>query len=490
MLWKTAKTINITQFLPHSQTQWSMTLRLAWIYTLSAFCILMVCALSLYWIFTSRLEQENYRFLVNNILILSKILETQATSTEHARREALREEVILEPAIYHYYVRMVDDTGQTFMETPGMSKLIPAAEFSTIVPERPGDYPTKYWMTFVKHDHKKNFLLINASVDKNTLAGKNWGIQIAMDISSEREIIIDYRRGLLIVLLLGVICSAGLGVIVTRRGLQPLRDMTYSAQQITIARLKDRLDPSSWPCELSALAMAFNNMLDRIEEGFTRLSQFSGDLAHELRTPITNLMGEAEIALSRQRSNDEYREVLESSTEELSRMSLMIENLLFLARAENPRAAVTFSTVNIENIMKDVCDFYEAAAEEKQVKLLYQGDAIVTADALMLRRAVSNLVANALKYSQPSSHIQLVTIKKDKQVSIAVVDEGPGIPSEHLPHIFDRFYRVDSARSQSTGGTGLGLAIVKFIMDLHKGHVIIDSEMGKGTVVTLLFKTA
>jgi len=468
--------------------QSSMAFRLACIYTVSAFSILMICALALYWIFTSRLEKENYRFLVNNIFILNKIIQEKANKSLIEVQEALKEEVILEPGFYHYYVRVLDGHNTTVIETPKMSALVPHERFAGLRPERLGVFPTKYWATYKNKTRKRHFLLIDALVSSPDHRKEGlWTIEIGMDISSERDIIIDYRQGLLIVLLLGTFCSALLGVVVTRKGLKPLRDMTRSTQQITIARLKERLNPASWPQELYTLAIAVNNMLDRIEDGFIRLSQFSGDLAHELRTPITNLMGEAEIALSRPRTNDEYREVLESSTEELGRIALMIENLLFLARAENPRAAVRFSNVAADQIIKEVCDFYGVLAEEKNIKLSYYGEANLKADVLMLRRAVSNLVSNALIHSRPQTEITLSVLPKDMTVIITVEDQGHGIPKEHLPHIFDRFYRVDWARSQNTGGTGLGLAIVKFIMDLHKGKVDIKSEVNRGTRVSLIF---
>lgn len=481
MLWKTVKAFKVP-------SQWSMTTRLICIYTLSAFFVLMISAVSLYWIFTTRLEKEDYRFLVNNVLILKKIIQTQVNSNEQEFKDALHEEVMLEPLVSHYYIRLVNDKGQSFLETPKMTSLIPLAIFDTIKPQGPDSFPTQYWITKIKKDHKKYFLLINALYDQPTAISQHWMIQIAMDISAEREIIIDYRQGLLLVLLLGVICSGGLGIIVTRHALQPLKEMTASTERITIARLQERLNPYLWPRELSTLAIAFNKMLDRIEEGFTRLSQFSGDLAHELRTPINNLMGEAEIILSRPRNGDEYRVVLESSIEELGRLSSMIENLLFLARAENPRSAVEFKMLPMQDVLRDVCDFYEAIAEEKGITLKTNANGLVKADSLMLRRAVGNLLSNALKYSPAQSEIVLSGgYDKPNCVTISVSDQGEGIPKEHLPHLFDRFYRVDSARSQETGGTGLGLAIVKFIMDLHKGQVSIRSEVGQGTIVKLLF---
>jgi two-component system, OmpR family, heavy metal sensor histidine kinase CusS len=229
--------------------------------------------------------------------------------------------------------------------------------------------------------------------------------------------------------------------------------------------------------------------MDRIEEGFNRLSQFSGDLAHELRTPITNLRGEAEVALSRPRSNEEYRKVLESSLEEFERLSRLIKSLLFLAHAENPHIVIHFSTINIEVLFQDIRDFYNVSAEEKSVTIRCESQGLsLRADRQLIGQALSNLVANALQYTPMDGSITLAAqISTDQHMQLSVTDTGEGIAPEHLSRLFDRFYRVDSARSQQTGGTGLGLSIVKSIMDLHKGKVTLTSRLGQGTTVMLLF---
>lgn len=484
MFWKNVKIHLFDKFIPKHPRRWSITFRHTMIYTFSVLSILFITTLTLYWIFTARLEKENQKFLINNMLVLQTLLQNQSNYS----KEFLREEIVVEPAIYHYFVRVVDETGQILLETPGMSENVPIAAFQEILPVSTDTFPATYW-DFQKKNHKtKHFLLMTALVGHHQNPNQDRMIQIAKDISAERNIVVDYRRGLLFVLLIGVIFSASIGVWVTRKGLQPLREITQSTQRITIERLKERLDPYFWPSELSELAIAFNGMLDRIENGFTRLSQFSGDLAHELRTPISNLMGEAEIALSRSRNNEEYREVLGSSLEELERLSYMIDNLLFLARAENPQTVVTYAAFETHKMMQDMCDFYEVIAEEKNIKLYHQGNALIKADAFMVRRAVSNLISNAIKHTFSGGLISLSSgVHDDKKPYISISDNGEGIATTHLPHLFDRFYRVDSARSQQTGGTGLGLAIVKFIMDLHGGSVSVVSQIGKGTTVSLLF---
>jgi two-component system heavy metal sensor histidine kinase CusS len=467
---------HLKDLIPKHPYQWSITLRLVWIYTLSAFFVLAIATFSLYWIYTNRLENENYQFLENKVLVLQKLLQSKP-----ANESFLKEEIILEPNLYHYYSRILDRDGNTILETPKMNDIVPVSAFGNIYP---AENQVIYWVSPKKNHHReKYFLLMSAPAGNNN----NRIIQIAKDISAEHSIIEDSRQGLIIILLLGVFGSAALGIIVTHRGLKPLRDITQSTQRVSVVQLKERLNPTTWPKELSKLANSFNEMLDRIEDGVNRLSQFSGDLAHELRTPVNNLMGEAEIALSKPRSNDEYREVIESSIEELERISQMIENLLFLARAESPESVVNFISIPLRQMLDEVSNFYEAAAEEKNVKIKCEGKAHLIADALMLRRALSNLVYNALQHTPAGGTITLSAKVVNDATYILISDNGEGIAPEHVPHLFDRFYRADSARSTKTGGTGLGLAIVKSIMELHKGQVKVESMLGKGTTVTLIF---
>ncbi|MHB1947562.1 MAG: heavy metal sensor histidine kinase [Gammaproteobacteria bacterium] len=479
MFWKTVKIPQVDHLLPKHPRQWSITLRLAWIYALSALCVLIITTFSLYWIFTGRLDKENYQFLENKVLVLQKLMQTQSQSAS-----ALKEEIMLEPALYHYYSRIIDKSGKVLIETPKMKDTAPVAAFADITPQAIGPFQTLAWRAHkIHHQKRKYFLLMSAQVDNSS----DRIIQIAKDITTERDIINDYRQDLLIVLLIGVIGSSILGWIVARKGLQPLREITQSTQQVTVVQLKKRLNPTSWPKELSILANAFNHMLDRIEEGVNRLSQFSDDLAHDLRTPINNLIGEAEIILSRPRSNEEYKNVIESSLEEYLRISQMIESLLFLASAENPETVINPVVLSVQKLFEEVREFYDAAAEEQGINIICQGKEYVTADPILLRRALSNLVSNALRYTANGGTIILSDKKKDRQIAISISDNGEGIAKEHIPHLFSRFYRADKARSQRAGGTGLGLAIVKSIMDLHQGRALIDSEIGKGTTITLIF---
>jgi two-component system heavy metal sensor histidine kinase CusS len=226
-------------------------------------------------------------------------------------------------------------------------------------------------------------------------------------------------------------------------------------------------------------------MLGRLEDSFTRLSQFSADLAHELRTPIGNMLGEAQVALTRKRTPDEYRTVIESAAAECERLSGIIDNLLFLARAESAEQQIVRSSFNARAAVEKIISFYQTLAEDRNVEIACNGDAEIFADPVLFNRAIGNLIDNALRFTPDNGRIRIAISAGENGVGISVADTGSGIAPEHLPRVFDRFYRADPSRSSA--GTGLGLALVKSIVDLHGGSAQIDSELGRGTTVALIF---
>ncbi|MDQ6625592.1 MAG: heavy metal sensor histidine kinase, partial [Verrucomicrobiota bacterium] len=245
----------------------------------------------------------------------------------------------------------------------------------------------------------------------------------------------------------------------------------------------ERLTHTGWPRELQPLAAGFDHMLDRLEESFTRLSQFSADLAHELRTPVANIRGESEVALTRSRTPEEYREVIESTLAECERLSGTIDSLLFLARADAAERQITRTRFDGGEALDKIASYYEPMAEERQITIRASGDGELFADPLLIGRAVSNLVDNAMRFTAAGGAIDIALRRKGNVAEIAVKDTGSGIPAEHLPRVFDRLYRVDAART--SGGSGLGLALVKSIAELHGGKATITSQVDRGTTVTL-----
>ncbi|HKQ97303.1 MAG TPA: heavy metal sensor histidine kinase, partial [Candidatus Polarisedimenticolia bacterium] len=314
-------------------------------------------------------------------------------------------------------------------------------------------------------------------------------VQVAISNASDDRILAAYRFRSALLLVLAFLGSVAIGRRIARRGLKRVREIADAARRVGLPTLHHRIDPAGLPSELQSLALTFNGMLDRLEESFTRLSRFSSDIAHEIRTPVNNIRGEAEVALARPRPAAEYRETLESCLEECSRLTRLIDALLFLGRAEASETLVQREPVDVGEELARVREFYEAAAVEAGVGM--EGGDGTRLDArlnrTLLQRAIGNLVENALSHTPRGGTVRLRAWREAGAVNVEVADNGGGIAPEHLPHVFERFYRADRFRGPASGGVGLGLAIVKAIAELHGGTVAIASEVGKGTSVRLIF---
>lgn len=456
-------------------SSWSITARLTSLYAVSTFGLLLVATMFLYWMLKVDLEMADRQLLSERAQILWTILQEYP-----ANQSALMEELRLGA----YDARLLDAEGGTLLETPGMSGRLPVGLFP---PPAPYDRRPKATVRGWAHAGQ-SYLMMSLRVPVGPAGEAQALLQIAVDVTREEVVTAGYRRRLAMVLVAGLLVSAGAGAIVARRGMRPLVEITRAATRMSAAQLHERVNPARWPRELSALATAFDQMLDRLEGSFARLSQFSADLAHELRTPINNLMGEAQVALSKARAPDEYRRVIESSLEEFDKLSRTIDGLLFLARADHPDTQIHRVSLDARKEIDAVREFFDAMAQEQGVAVLCEGGATVHADPLLFRRAISNLLSNALQYTPRGGQVLMsVAALSEGGAIVSVGDTGCGIAPEHLPKLFDRFYRIDRARSHSSHHLGLGLAIVKSILELHRGIVTVQSEPGKGTTVSLQF---
>lgn len=308
---------------------------------------------------------------------------------------------------------------------------------------------------------------------------QSWEISIAVDTRHHAEFLTVFERELLVIGAGGLLLMAVLGWLATRRGLRPVQHMAHVAEGISAQRLQDRLPATDVPVELQPLARAFNEMLDRLEDSLRRLSDFSSDLAHELRTPINNLMTQTQVSLAKPRSAEEYREVMYSNLEEFERLARMIADMLFLAKADNGLIIPHQEPVNLRQEIEAVFEFYDALAAEKTVALSLQGNAIVTGDPLMLRRAISNLVSNAVRHSLPATTVTVRLVTEQEMVCLVVENTGDSITHDQLDRVFDRFYRADASRRRSDEGAGLGLAITRSIVRAHRGQITVASNEGK-----------
>jgi two-component system heavy metal sensor histidine kinase CusS len=240
------------------------------------------------------------------------------------------------------------------------------------------------------------------------------------------------------------------------------------------------------PPELRELTGAFNAMLDRLEDGVRRLSGFSADLAHDLRTPVNALMVKTQVALSRPRGADEYRALLESNFEEYERLARLIESTLFLARADNAQLALRMEHVNVRSTLEKVVEYFSGVADEAGVTLAVSGEAMVAADATLVERAVSNLISNGIRHTPPGNTIRIKARETDDAVTVDVENAGVGIPPDQIDRVFDRYFRGDASRTEGGGSAGLGLAIVRAIMSLHNGRAQVSSS-DTATTFTLVF---
>jgi two-component system heavy metal sensor histidine kinase CusS len=451
----------------------SIASQLVILFTLAA-TLLLCCGLGvLYWIFVRHAFEEDNAVLADKILALRADL--NRTGDPKALNEELKVLHVGERAAY--WVRVIDAGGVVVAETPGMNALLPASIFPKT--------PTKDSLAVSPQDYRNGVKLFSLAAAADEAGGHPYTIQVAQDRSGDEEFVKEFGTLLIVVLAFGVLASTVIALTVTKKGLRPVAEMTRSLKRIGPKRLHERIPPEGWPRELRPLAIAFDEMLDRLEDSFTRLSQFSADLAHELRTPIANIRGEGEVALTRPRTLEEYREVIESSVGECERLSAIVDNLLFLARAEAAEGHIPRTLFNGRTAVEKIAEFYEPIAEEQHTAIECVGEGDIHADPMLFGRAVSNLVENALRFTPAGGAVQISIAVDAAQAQVSVKDTGCGIATEHLPRVFDRFYRADSSRSVQ--GSGLGLALVKSIMDLHGGSAVVESEVDHGTVVVLTF---
>lgn len=290
----------------------------------------------------------------------------------------------------------------------------------------------------------------------------------------------QYRQRILLSAGAGALLAALAALALVRRGLRPLRELARQTDGIGMANLAGRLDGAGAPRELAQLVAACNAMLERLANGFTRLSQVSADMAHDLRTPIANLLGQGEVALGQRRSVDYYEALLASNQEELQRLARMTENMLFLARAEHADSAIACASLPLRDELLRQADYFEGLAEERGLRIAVAigGAVAVWADPTLLRRALANLLANAVRHADAGSTITLSAETDAAGVRLTVENHGATIAPEHLARLFDRFYRADAARHDSAGSSGLGLSIVRTVMALHHGRCEAASAAG------------
>ncbi|WP_456023321.1 heavy metal sensor histidine kinase [Pseudomonas protegens] len=304
-------------------------------------------------------------------------------------------------------------------------------------------------------------------------------------IGIDTETFHETQHNLLIALIglaiVGVLMASALGYWVARIGLKPLIKLSHEAQRLAPPLRAGRLRLSPLPPELAQFVDSFNSTLERVEQAYSRLESFNADVAHELRSPLTNLIGQTQVALTRGRSAEHYFEVLQSNLEELERLRSIINDMLFLASADQGNKATKLTSTSLADEVATTLEYLDFILEDAQVQVEVSGDALVQIEVAHLRRALINLLSNAVQHTGAGQVIEVRIEVEEHQVSIGVANPGSPIASEHLPRLFERFYRVDASRSNSGNNHGLGLAIVKAIALMHGGDVFVRSDRGMNT---------
>ena len=441
----------------------AISFRIAILFSFSTVIILMIMGLVIHQLVMHHFETQDRTQLEGKIQLVENLLEQN-----HHNPSELN--LYLKDALVGHHdliVQIERPSGQIiFSSSPT------ALKSKTLVKSKHGP-----WLEWKVQNKIYHGLIYKKSFDQNS-AIPSAQIIVGIDTSEHLHFLNDFRRQLLYIGVIGTICLMLLGWFAAWRGLRPVQNMAKVAEGISAQHLSERLEVDNTPTELKSLAIAFNDMLDRLETAVGKLSDFSSDLAHEIRTPINNLMTQTQVCLSRSRDISTYQEILFSNLEEFERLARMVSDMLFLAKAEHGLHRANLQQVNLVKEVSALFDFYDAIAAEKGMSLKQTGQGYVEGDPSMLRRALSNLLSNAIKYGKSDSIIKIKCQQNSDTTELTIENESSPLSQEQLTRLFDRFYRTDASRQRVEEGTGLGLAITKSILDVHGATIQANYENG------------
>lgn len=441
----------------------AISFRIAILFSFSTVMILMIMGLVIHQLVMHHFETQDRTQLEGKIQLVENLLEQN-----HHNPSELN--LYLKDALVGHHdliVQIERPSGQIiFSSSPT------ALKSKTLVKSKHGP-----WLEWKVQNKIYHGLIYKKSFDQNS-AIPSAQIIVGIDTSEHLHFLNDFRRQLLYIGVIGTICLMLLGWFAAWRGLRPVQNMAKVAEGISAQHLSERLEVDNTPTELKSLAIAFNDMLDRLETAVGKLSDFSSDLAHEIRTPINNLMTQTQVCLSRSRDISTYQEILFSNLEEFERLARMVSDMLFLAKAEHGLHRADLQQVNLVKEVSALFDFYDAIAAEKGMSLKQTGQGYVEGDPSMLRRALNNLLSNAIKYGKSDSIIKIKCQQNSDTTELTIENESSPLSQEQLTRLFDRFYRTDASRQRVEEGTGLGLAITKSILDVHGATIQANYENG------------
>lgn len=461
------------QSLQRRQGKLSLTRRLTLFFTVVAAAVvlglggLFLVETERHFVELDRMALQDKRHLIEEIL-------RNASSMDDARWR------LSEALSYHHDLRVWirDAAGNTLFQSPASG--LPVQGGITLHSDSQGTFGVWH------HDgiafHSLSFEAVPAYSPASALQ-----VLIAADTKHHVQFLNGLRNSLFVYVFAAIVVCGVLSWLAARRGLAPLREMKSRAAAVTGQQLTERMPVAAVPMEMADLAQELNRMLDRLQDDFQRLTDFSSDLAHELRTPISNLLTQTQVALATKRDAATYRDILASNAEEFQRLARMVSDMLFLAKTERGVDLPRKERFSARNEAHALLEFYEAVAEEKHVQLSLEGDGCIDGDRLMFRRAVSNLLSNALRHTPDAGNVSIRISSSASSTMVVVENTGQDVDPHILPRLFDRFYRADPSRAHpSSDGSGLGLAITRAIAEAHGGSVAAASSNGR-TRFTLSF---
>lgn len=443
----------------------SLTMRLTILFSLSSAVVLLGLGVLIWLAMDRHFANEDYVVLGDNIRLIQKIAEESPID------------------------RLPDRLKEMVEHHPGFVAHVQTAQGKSLYATKDFDFGTAFEAIAQQSARNAPFIWQKGAQEYRGLRAQAavsdarvgpLSVVVGMDTEIHDHFMHAFRQSLAFYTTLAAVASGLFGWWAARRGLAPLRMMASRAKGVTANKLDACMPVEAVPVEMADLAATLNAMLERLQDDFRRLSEFSSDLAHELRTPITNLMTQTHVVLSQPRDAAKYREVLTSNAEELQRLGRMVSDMLYLAKMEHGITLPNEEAINVADEVRALFDFYDALAEDKGVNLRLQGQARIAGDRLMLRRALSNLLSNALRYTPSGKQILVEAQEQTGNATIVVENEGEEISPELLPSLFDRFFRADKSRTRAdSDSVGLGLSITQAIMVAHGGQISAESSGGK-----------
>ncbi len=457
----------------------SITKRIAITSTLSLIILLLFFTSALNYVLSFLISRSAHAVIKHEMIAIQDILKTSSHTIPALRQELSwtdREFNQKRKFYFFYYGRVIKNNKAVIVSTRHMHHLFSKQIFP--VSRHVDHLRFKSW----RSPDGQSFILAAYVLPK-----LGYEIQLALDLTYPNQMLTTMWHLSLLVLLVGFILAMLLSYLIVKMSLYQIGWLTARIKRVKISNLKLPIDEAKIPTELRDLVRSFKWTFTEIDQAYQQLKDFAANLSHEVRTPLHILMGQTEVALATAVTVGEYRDVLTSNLEEFQRLHALVENLLFLAKADNRNLPLNSKPLNLRAEVDSLVAAYQLSMQAKNMLVRIEGNAALEADPILLRRVMSNLLQNAIKYSHANQQIIIRILEQNNRVQIQVIDQGIGIAKAHCQKIFDRFYRADQARSRDTGGLGLGLNIVWNIMQLHGGSVTVDSDIGKGSVFTLIF---